>query len=79
MTTTLPAPGGAKQPVASGRIRGLQCRECGELYPAEARHVCDLCFGPVEVAYDYEGIGRASSPFSALPEGEEPEHEVREA
>jgi len=37
----------------AGRIRGLQCRECGELYPAEARHVCEMCFGPLEVAYDY--------------------------
>ena len=23
-------------------------------YPAEALHVCDFCFGPLEVAYDYE-------------------------
>ena len=23
-------------------------------YPAEALHVCDCCFGPLEVAYDYE-------------------------
>ena len=38
----------------AGRIRGLQCRECGELYPTEARHVCDMCFGPLEVAYDYD-------------------------
>jgi threonine synthase len=55
MTTT-------QQAVASagtqGRIRGLQCRECGQLYPAEAQHVCELCFGPLEVAYDYELIGR---------------------
>jgi threonine synthase len=41
---------------AGSRIRGLQCRECGQLYPAEARHVCELCFGPLEVAYDYELI-----------------------
>jgi threonine synthase len=54
LTTTVQAP--STQPVASGRIRGLQCRECGELYPFEARHVCDLCFGPVEVAYDYDVI-----------------------
>jgi threonine synthase len=43
------------------RIKGLQCRECGELYPAEARHVCDLCFGPVEVAYDYDLIRQSVS------------------
>src|SRR5438477_8344364 len=51
MTTTLQAP--SSPPAGSGRIRGLQCRECGQLYAAEARHVCDLCFGPVEVVYDY--------------------------
>jgi threonine synthase len=26
------------------------------MYPAEARHVCDMCFGPLEVVYDYEVI-----------------------
>ena len=43
-------------PVAGGRIRGLQCRECGQLYAAEARHACELCFGPLEVAYDYDMV-----------------------
>jgi len=46
---------------ASGRVRGLQCRECGQLYPTEARHVCDQCFGPLEVAYDYAAIRAAIS------------------
>ena len=40
-----------------GSVKGLQCRECGELYPALALHVCEMCFGPLEVAYDYEYIG----------------------
>ena len=31
-------------------------------YPAEALHVCDFCFGPLEVAYDYEAIAAAVSP-----------------
>ena len=35
-------------------MRGLQCRECGQLYALEARHVCEMCFGPLEVAYDYD-------------------------
>lgn len=35
---------------------GLACRECGRQYPAEAIHVCEFCFGPLEVAYDYEKI-----------------------
>jgi threonine synthase len=42
--------------VSLGSVKGLQCRECGELYPAEAIHVCEMCFGPLEVAYDYEHI-----------------------
>lgn len=33
---------------------GLRCRECGTTYPAEARYSCDMCFGPLEVAYDLE-------------------------
>jgi len=37
-------------------IAGLRCRECGRGFPAEALHVCDFCFGPLEVAYDYEAI-----------------------
>ena len=40
-----------------GSVKGLQCRECGELYPARAIHVCEMCFGPLEVAYDYDVIG----------------------
>ena len=32
-------------------VRGLKCRECGRAYPAEAIHVCEYCFGPLEVAY----------------------------
>jgi len=37
-------------------VAGLRCRECGRGYPAEALHVCDFCFGPLEVTYDYERI-----------------------
>ena len=33
---------------------GLLCRECGTTYPGEARYSCDICFGPLEVAYDLE-------------------------
>jgi threonine synthase len=35
----------------------LRCRECGRLFPAEALYVCEWCFGPLEVVYDYEAIG----------------------
>jgi threonine synthase len=42
-------------------VDGLRCRECGRDYPAEALHVCDYCFGPLEVAYDYDAIAAAVS------------------
>jgi len=37
-------------------ISGLRCRECGRDYPADPIHVCEWCFGPLEVAYDYDAI-----------------------
>ncbi len=37
-------------------VSGLRCRECGRAYPTEALHVCDFCFGPLEVTYDYERV-----------------------
>ncbi|MGH2730922.1 MAG: threonine synthase [Actinomycetota bacterium] len=39
--------------------RALVCRECGREYPIAPQHVCEFCFGPLEVAYDYEGIRSA--------------------
>lgn len=37
-------------------ITGLTCRECGQEYPIAPLHVCETCFGPLEVVYDYESI-----------------------
>ena len=34
----------------------LRCRECHREYPLAAQHVCEYCFGPVEVTYDYDAI-----------------------
>ncbi len=34
----------------------LKCKECGAEYELQAKHVCDLCFGPVEVTYDYDAL-----------------------
>lgn len=39
-----------------GHIKGLKCRECGREYPVEPIYVCEFCFGPLEVAYDYTSI-----------------------
>ena len=38
--------------------KALKCRECGQEYPKTPTHVCEFCFGPLEVVYDYEGIRR---------------------
>src|SRR3990172_1960917 len=40
------------------KIKGLKCRECGKLYPPVALHVCEFCFGPLEVDYNYDEIRR---------------------
>ncbi len=45
-------------------VDGLRCRECGRTYEALALHVCDFCFGPLEVVYDYDAIARNVSPES---------------
>jgi threonine synthase len=37
-------------------LEALKCKECGERYPLEALYVCDVCFGPLEVAYDFSGL-----------------------
>lgn len=42
-------------------VKGLCCRECGREYPAEPFNVCDFCFGPLEVVYDYESIASVIS------------------
>ena len=41
--------------------RNLRCRECGREYPLAAIHVCEYCFGPLEVAYDDGAIRAAVS------------------
>src|SRR4030095_8875916 len=35
---------------------GLKCRECGRSYPSSPVHVCEFCFGPLEVDYDYGAV-----------------------
>ena len=38
------------------KIKALKCKECGREYPIEPLHVCEFCFGPLEVDYDYDYI-----------------------
>jgi len=40
-------------------FRALKCKECGTEYELKASHVCELCFGPLEVTYDYSALSRS--------------------
>ena len=42
-----------------GHVKGLKCRECGREYAVDPIYVCEFCFGPLEVAYDYKAIAKA--------------------
>ena len=39
----------------------LRCRECSRDYPIEPLNVCEFCFGPLEVVYDYDAINASTS------------------
>ncbi len=39
-----------------GYVKGLKCRECGREYAVAPIYVCEFCFGPLEVVYDYKSI-----------------------
>jgi threonine synthase len=39
-----------------GYVEGLKCRECGREYSVEPIYVCEFCFGPLEVVYNYRNI-----------------------
>ena len=56
--------------MAMKHVLGLLCKECGRDYPAAAQHACEFCFGPLEVAYDYDAIAAevSRSSIAAGPE-----------
>ncbi len=37
-------------------VESLKCKECGTAYELDARYVCENCFGPLEVAYDFSRL-----------------------
>lgn len=43
------------------RILGLVCRACGTEAPVGATNMCEQCFGPLEVRYDYAEVARRVS------------------
>src|SRR5207245_10244360 len=34
----------------------LRCRECGKTWGHQPRSICDDCFSPLEVFYDYDSV-----------------------
>jgi threonine synthase len=42
-------------------VQTLKCRECGRTYDIAPIYTCEWCFGPLEVAYDYEAIAAGIS------------------
>ena len=43
-------------PTPTSAAVALKCKECGERYPIAATHVCESCFGPLEVEYDFSHL-----------------------
>jgi threonine synthase len=44
------------QTLSTSTLKALTCKECGAEYDLGANHVCEFCFGPLEVTYDYDAI-----------------------
>jgi len=42
-----------------GYADGLKCRECKREYSIHSSHVCEFCFGPLEVVYRYSDIKKS--------------------
>src|SRR3954451_13096710 len=40
-------------------VESLKCKECGTSYELDASYVCENCFGPLEVTYDFSGLDAA--------------------
>ena len=47
--------------ISGPHVQGLRCRECGREYEIAPIYTCEWCFGPLEVAYDYDAITNAVS------------------
>ena len=36
-----------------GELRALKCRECGKEYEPQFKYICEECFGPLDVQYNF--------------------------
>jgi len=43
------------------KLLGLRCRECASEFELQATHVCENCFGPLDVVYDSSVLKRTVS------------------
>jgi threonine synthase len=43
------------------KLLGMRCRECGAEYELQATHVCETCFGPLDVVYDQAALKKSVS------------------
>lgn len=43
---------------SAATFTSLICKECGAEYEPLATHVCEFCFGPLELGYDYDALRR---------------------
>ena len=80
--TKLPTPE-SQVPSTQSTCKNLRCKECGAEYELQPIHVCELCFGPLEVTYDYSALEREFPSRLELHQGEKaeayhPEQQARE-
>jgi threonine synthase len=40
------------------KIKSLQCRECKKEYPPTFKYICEECFGPLDVHYDFPAVNK---------------------
>ncbi|MDE1726121.1 MAG: threonine synthase [Thaumarchaeota archaeon] len=40
------------------KIKSLQCRECKKEYAPTFRYICEECFGPLDVNYDFPAVNK---------------------
>jgi threonine synthase len=45
----------------------LRCRECGRSWGNQPRSICDDCFSPLEITYDYDTIQAANAKGTSAP------------
>jgi threonine synthase len=64
--SSVPSVGEVTRPTAGGGrgghfVIGLRCRACGQEHGAAASHLCEICFGPLDVVYDYDAVAATIS------------------